>query len=739
MTRDPVLPGSLRQQSVQTIDGGPDTPWGLLTTTADGTIIDVNARFTLWSGREREALLDGLRWKQLLAPASRILYETHFVPRLEAQGAVSEVSLDLALANGGRFPILASALRQGGEAGAAATVSITVFDATETRRFETVLRVARREAEAATDALAVLHRALRVEHERLCVMLRSIADAVITSDAQGRITSFNPTAEEVTGRSAAQAVGTPLTSIGPLLEAKSRRLVDLVHLQDELSTSIAEDFLLVRADGSERYLESTAAPLRDEAGQIEGCVFVWRDVTQKRADAAQRRFDITHDRLTQLFNRSEFERRIGLELAAGRSVSALPHLLLHVGLDQFKIINDTVGATVGDDFLVEIAALLRQNLQRPHTLARLGGDEFGILLPHCAVAEGMALADALRCRIEDFPLRRDQVSHMLTASIGLAVLPESGGSADGALAHAGMACQAAKEAGRNRVHVVEANDTHLRQRREHMSWMTRLRSDLGEDRFELYFQPIVRVDGAVQLYRHGELLLRLRDDEGQLVPPGDFIGAAERYHKMGQVDRWVVGQAFDWLDLNPGVQVSINISGQSFGDAKFLTHVVDQMTGRQWNPARVCFEITETAAIADLPAALRFIACLREHGCLFSLDDFGAGLSSFGYLRSLPVDFVKIDGSFVKTMMADPVNRAIVESIHRVARLCRLQTVAEWVEDAPTLAALREIGVDHAQGWGVGRPVPLRDVTMIDPEQAIRAHRTESHCPSPDFSRMGWI
>ena len=710
MARDLALPGISRQQAVRASDGDPDTPWGLLTTTADGTIIDVNARFALWTGHLPEVLLGGLRWKQLLAPASRILYETHFVPRLEAQGAVSEVSLDLMRKDGGRFPILASALRRASEIGQATTVSITVFDATETRRFETVLRVARREAEAATDALATSHRALRVEHERLRVMLRSIADAVITSDAHGLVTSFNPTAEEVTGLTSAQVLGIPLSSIGPLLEARSRRPVDLVNLQHELSTPIAMDFLLVRADGSERYLESMAAPLRDEDDRIEGCVLVWRDVTQKRADAAQRRFDITHDRLTQLFNRSEFERRIGLELAASRGVSAMPHLLLHVGLDQFKVINDSVGATVGDDFLVEIAALLRQNLQRPHTLARLGGDEFGILLPHCGVAEGGAVADNLRRRIEAFPLRRDQISHTLTASIGLAVLPKSGGSADGALAHAGMACQVAKEAGRNRVHIVDDNDTHMRQRREQMGWMTRLGRDLGEDRFELYFQPIVRIDRAPQPYRHGELLLRLRDDEGRLTPPGDFISAAERYHKMGQVDRWVVRQAFEWLDLNPIVQVSINVSGQSFGDAEFLAYVVEQMSGRQWHPARVCFEITETAAIANLPAALRFIACLRERGCLFSLDDFGAGLSSFGYLRSLPVDFVKIDGSFVKTMMADPVNRSIVESIHRVAKLCGLQTVAEWVEDDATLAALRDIGVDHAQGWAVGRPLPLADV-----------------------------
>ncbi|RZI68422.1 MAG: EAL domain-containing protein, partial [Pseudomonas sp.] len=188
--------------------------------------------------------------------------------------------------------------------------------------------------------------------------------------------------------------------------------------------------------------------------------------------------------------------------------------------------------------------------------------------------------------------------------------------------------------------------------------------------------------------------------------------AAERYHQMGQIDRWVVRQAFDWLDLGAPVQVSINVSGQSFGDAGFLDHVVDQMDRRRWKPSQVCFEITETAAIANLPAALRFIACLRQRGCLFALDDFGAGLSSFGYLKSLPVDFVKIDGSFVKTMVKDPVSRAIVESIHRVAGLCNLRTVAEWVENEAILAALREIGVDHAQGWGVGKPVPLAEIDV---------------------------
>ncbi|RYF58857.1 MAG: diguanylate cyclase, partial [Comamonadaceae bacterium] len=565
-------------------DASPNTPWGLLTTTADGTIIDVNLRFASWTGRSRDALCGGMGWKQLLAPASRILYETHFVPRLEAQGAVSEVSLDLAREDGSRFPILASALRQAGKnADLPTTISITVFDATETRRFEQVLRTARRDAEAATEALSVSHRSLRAEHERLQVMLRSIADAVMTTDGRGRITSFNPTAEAITGVPAASALGAALEVIGRLLEAESRREVKLESLQQQIVGPSSSDFVLVRADGVECFLEGTAAPIRDERGQIEGCVYVWRDVTQRRVDAAQRRFEATHDKLTLLLNRREFERLVGQQLEAAESEALTPSLLLHIDLDQFKVINDTAGAHAGDEVLVGIAHLLRESLRQTDVLARLGADEFGVLLPRRTVAEGRALANTLRQRIEDYRLRRGETVHMSTASIGMTVLPERGGSAEGALASAGLACRAAKEAGRNRVHAVSAEDTDIRQRREQMGWVARIRRDLSEGRFELFYQPIVPVRPMPDALPHGELLLRLRDDQGQPVAPGAIITAAERYHQMGHIDRWVLLDAFDWLDLNPGVQVSINVSGQSFGDADFLDYVLRQMAGRKFD------------------------------------------------------------------------------------------------------------------------------------------------------------
>ncbi|HLL19234.1 MAG TPA: diguanylate cyclase, partial [Rubrivivax sp.] len=376
------------------------TPWGLLTTLADGVIVDANPCFAAWAGLSREALCAGLRWKQLLSPASRILYETHFVPRLELQGAVSEVALDLARSDGTRYPILATALRRG--SGSSATVSITVFDATETRRFEQVLRTARNDAEAAAAALAATHKSLHTEHERLRVMLRSIADAVVTVDVEGCITSFSPTAEEVTGVPLEQAMGSPIASVGRLLAVGSRQPIDLAGVMSRLAGPVSSDMLLIRKDGTERYLEGTAAPLRDDALQVEGAVLVWRDMTQRRADIAARRFEAAHDALTQLLNRREFERRVALALAPTDEPRHAPDLLLHIDLDEFKLINDTAGPTAGDALLTQVADLLRAAVRQTDLLARLGGDEFGVLLPQCELAAGTAVADTLRRRIEDF-------------------------------------------------------------------------------------------------------------------------------------------------------------------------------------------------------------------------------------------------------------------------------------------------------------------------------------------------
>ena len=422
----------------------------------------------------------------------------------------------------------------------------------------------------------------------------------------------------------------------------------------------------------------------------------------------QLEFDASHDHLTGLYNRRAFERRLAVA-----TLVASPHranVLCYLDLDQFKVVNDTAGHSAGDQLLVQVSAVLREGLRPSDTLARLGGDEFGLLLAQRSFEDGLAFAEALRQRVAAFRFDWGARSYAITASIGVSVLDPGRPRVGDALNDADIACNAAKEGGRNQVYGVKPDDATVLSRRDEMGWIARIRRALDEDRFELQYQPIVALrDGARDL-AHGEILLRLRDDDGTLLAPGAFITAAERYSQMQPIDRWVLRKALDWLATVDDVQASINVSGQSFADPAFLDYAVELFRISGIKPGRVCFEITETAAIADLDAAMAFIRTLRTLGARFSLDDFGAGMSSYRYLKTLPLDFVKIDGSFVRTVAVDPVHRAIVESIHWIGQLCHLQTVAEWVEDDATLDVLRTIGIDHAQGWRFGRPMPVADV-----------------------------
>ena len=694
-------------------------PWGTLTTSADGYIVTANPRFVAWSGRPGSVLTDGLRFKDLLSAASRILFETHYAPLLAMQGYVNEVAFDLESADGARFPILVCAVQsrdQGTDTGL--EVFLTIFDATETRRHERALSQARRDAEDASEALVVANQALIGQKEELRVTLRSIADAVITVDANGLISSMNPAAERLTGTLQNQACGAALGEIGTWLDSKSLSPVDFQEWPGETQPTEEKRLLLRRRDDVERCIAWTAAPLRDETDTTSGTVIVCRDVTKERATLRQLEFDASHDHLTGLFNRREFERRFAasLQMQVGAPVN---HVICHIDLDQFKIVNDTAGHKAGDRLLVEVAGLLGNGLRQSDTLARIGGDEFGVLLVDCAFETGLKIAESLRQQLAAFRFDCEGRIHAVTASIGVSVVRAGDHDSREALTDADIACNTAKEGGRNRVHGVEPGDAQLRSRRGEMGWIGRVRHALDENRFELHFQPIVCIASHPGLIDHGEILLRLRDEDGRLVAPGEFIAAAERYHQMEPVDRWVLERTFAWLATVDGLRVSINLSGQSFGNPAFLSFVVDLLRKYDVEPTLICFEITETAAIANLPAALGFIKTLRPLGVQFALDDFGAGLSSFNYLKTLQVDVVKIDGGFVKAMHADRFSREIVESIHRIARLCQLKTVAEWVEDESTLEMLRKIGIDFAQGWGVGRPIPLdeahaRDVRMPD-------------------------
>ncbi len=422
-------------------------------------------------------------------------------------------------------------------------------------------------------------------------------------------------------------------------------------------------------------------------------------------------FQATHDPLTGLVNRREFERRVGAALSRAKNERS-QHALLYMDLDQFKVVNDTCGHTAGDEYLRQLSVVLGAGLRKHDTLARLGGDEFGVLLEHCPPQQTLRIADQLRERIQDFRFLWEGKSFTLGVSVGVVFVNEHSESLSRVLNVADASCYAAKDDGRNRVHVYREDDSTILRRHGEMQWVSRITEAIEQGRFHLYYQPIVPVGARAEEGAHFELLLRMEDHGGRIVAPRAFLHAAERYNMMLSLDRWVTQTALNWLEEHPE-QVTvlglctINLSGHSLGDAEFLQFMIKQIQ-RDGVPAeKICFEITETAAIGNLTKAVRFMSILRNLGCRFSLDDFGAGMSSFAYLKNLPVDYLKIDGLFVKDIADDPIDYAMVKSINEMGHVMGKRTVAEFVEKEPILLKLREIGVDYAQGYGIARPRPL--------------------------------
>ena len=552
--------------------------------------------------------------------------------------------------------------------------------------------------------------ALFREKESAQITLQSIGDGVITTDEKGVIDYINPVAEALTGWRLEDTQGRAIEEVFRAFHEETCEPLEnplAVSIRRTRSIKSVRPMLLIRRDGNEIYVESTASPIRDGSGAVSGGVLVFHDVSEARELNRRLSYHASHDVLTGLVNRREFESRMERALKSAKANEGA-YALCCLDLDQFKIVNDTCGHSAGDALLGQVGALLKSKVRWRDTLARLGGDEFGVLLESCSLEEALRTAETLREAVSNFKFTWEERTFRLGASIG--VVPVSADNEDvaGVLSAADSACQAAKQAGRNRVHSFEENDIDLMRRRREMQWAARINAALEENRFELFRQSILPLRGQ-DTGAHYELLLRMRDETGKIVSPDNFMTAAEHYGITPNIDRWVIENAFRWLvsDADERERLalcSINLSGLSLGDDKFLPYVIDQLGRSGLDPTKICFEITETAAIASFSQANRFIGALKDQGCKFALDDFGSGLSSFGYLKHFPVDFLKIDGTFVKEILHDPIDREMVRSINEIGHLTGKQTIAEFAENADIVNMLRTLGVDYAQGYGVSQP-----------------------------------
>jgi diguanylate cyclase (GGDEF)-like protein/PAS domain S-box-containing protein len=561
-----------------------------------------------------------------------------------------------------------------------------------------------------------LEKRLRDDKERAEVTLGSIGDAVLRTDANGIIEFLNPVAEQLLGVPTNEVEGRHIGTVLTLVHETTREALENpieTCLREARMVGRSNFSLLVRPDGREFAIDDSASPVQNAEGETIGAVLVFHDVSRARTLARQLAHQASHDFLTGLVNRHEFERRVQRALVRSQQ-EEITHALCYLDLDQFKVVNDTCGHGAGDELLRQLANALGKKVRRRDTLARLGGDEFGVLLEHCPSGQATRVAHELLEVVQEFRFVWEGKPFALGVSIGVVPISAESESLAAVLRDADAACYAAKEHGRNRVHFYEPNDAAMARRQGEMQWVSRITSALEENRFRLYGQPIVPLVPRQSERTRIEVLLRMVERDGTIIAPGAFIPAAERYNLMGAVDRWVVREVLQlyaqhrddgWTPI-----ASINLSGASLGDPSMLAFLRDQLARHEIPSEALCFEITETAAIANLDAAGHFIRELKAMGCWFALDDFGSGMSSFAYLQNLPVDSLKIAGAFLRHIESDPVEYAMVEAINRVGHVMRLKTVAEGVESLDTLETLRKIGVDYAQGYAIAEPRPLEEL-----------------------------
>jgi diguanylate cyclase (GGDEF)-like protein/PAS domain S-box-containing protein len=653
----------------------------------DGRLLSVNPAFVSMLGYGSAAELYAL-------PSASALYwnpddRAEFRRRVESEGEIRDAEFLMRRRDGTQLVILENARLMRDPAGNVLGYEGTIANITERKRAE---------------------QAIFAEKERAQVTLQSIGDAVISTDAEGCIEYINPVAESLTAWSLAEARGQPIGVVLKLVNELTREPVES-SLSGVLARSgtgaPADHSVLVTRAGNEVAIQESAAPICDRAGRVMGAVVVFHDVTKERRLKRALAWQASHDALTGLINRREFDNRLHAALLSAQRGEG-SYALLYIDLDQFKVVNDTCGHQAGDRLLRDVTGLLQTRVRASDCIARLGGDEFGVLLEGCTPEQATRIAESCRQAIRDFRFVWGTSTLSVGASIGIVQISASTENVAGVMSAADIACYAAKDAGRNRIHVYEAGGVSDRHREMH--WVARVTRAAENDRLELFFQPIMALRGTAPRGFH-ELTVRLRDDDGKLVPPSEFIPAAERYNVTSVLDRWVVGQALALLAerRRRGQSLpllAVNLSGPSLNEQSFVDFVL-QSVGDPEIAGALCFEITETAAVASLSNARYLMGELKRRGCKFALDDFGTGVSSFVYLKSLPVDFLKIDGQFIQQIAEDAVNRSMVEAIGKVGSALGIATVAECVETEAVLDELKRIGVDFAQGSYLAHPLPI--------------------------------
>jgi diguanylate cyclase (GGDEF)-like protein/PAS domain S-box-containing protein len=658
---------------------------GVYQTSREGRILVANPAFVQMLGYSSvQEVYDlpavGLYWN----PGDREI----FMRRIESEGELRNEEYVLRRKDGSMLVVVENSRVVRDASGLITGFEGTIADVTERKKAETAVYQAK---------------------ERAQVTLQSIGDAVITTDADGRIDYMNPIAESLTGWENHEAQTRLIGEVFTVVDEATREAGESPVtrcLREGQMLGLAEHTVLVNRRGQEIAIQHSAAPIRDRSGNLIGAVMVFHDVSKERRLHRALHYQASHDALTGLINRREFENRLNAAVESVKQDPNQRHVLLYLDLDQFKLVNDTCGHTAGDLLLKKITGVLQSRVRAGDTLARLGGDEFGILMQNCSLDQALRVAENLRQAIRDVRFTSQGVALNVGVSVGLVEITNETPTVANLMSAADVACYAAKDQGRNRVQLYKPDNVPERHREMH--WVSKLTRACEEGGFELFFQPIVPI-GAAQEREHFEVLLRLRDESAALVDPAEFIPAAERYNIMPSIDRWVVRQALDRLVHRSGsgikpYTIALNLSGTSLNDERFLEFLIAELTTHGPAAGSVCFEITETAAISNVGNAVYFMRELKARGCSFALDDFGSGLSSFMYLKTLPVDYLKIDGQFIENITRDPVDRSMVEAISQVGRAMQIQTIAERVENAQVLAELGRLGIGFAQGFYIAKP-----------------------------------